>query len=163
MIDFLFSFFIVYGYDDYHQLRVLIIIFGSMHITGMLMRVNLGFYAEGSIITDRKEIILNYSRKFFLEDIMALVSLFFVFIFMESNSLFVWCRVVALGVFLKNKTLLNNLEKVEENLNTDKYQNIWTLWKLFLSAFFLCHIVGTLYFLVGLCEIHLIGNEKNWI
>jgi hypothetical protein len=29
--------------------------------------------------------------------------------------------VIALGVFLKNKTLLNNLEKVEENLNTDKY------------------------------------------
>jgi hypothetical protein len=70
--------------------------------------------------------------------------------FLEDEAL--WTKCICALSFIKNITLLNNIEFAEEIINSEKYGSIWTLFKLFLSAFFLCHIVGTMYFFVGLIE-----------
>jgi hypothetical protein len=52
---------------------------------------------------------------------------------------------------------------MESNSNSDKYANVWTLAKLFFYAFSLCHVVGTLYFAIGLIEINIFNQEDSWI
>jgi hypothetical protein len=56
-----------------------------------------------------------------------------------------------------------NIEKIEERINSDRFANQWTLIKLFISSFFLCHVVGTLYYCLGVLEIDLLGYENSWI
>lgn len=72
-------------------------------------------------------------------------------IYIENEAL--WTKCLCAITFLRNNTLLKNIEFAEENINSEKYGSIWTLFKLFLSGFFLCHKVGTVYYFLGVVEL----------
>jgi hypothetical protein len=74
-----------------------------------------------------------------------------------------WTKLICFICLVRNRVLLQNIEKMEENLNQEKYGSTWTLFKLFLSAFFLCHIVGTMYYFLGILEMNYYKEDISWI
>ncbi|KRW99509.1 Cyclic nucleotide-binding protein [Pseudocohnilembus persalinus] len=74
-------------------------------------------------------------------------------------------KLISLIIFLKIKTLSNNLSKIEEKLNLNGNSvHFWTLFHLMLEAITICHIIATLYYFCGkLQQIYGTQNNQNWI
>lgn len=66
-----------------------------------------------------------------------------------------WDKVLVLPIFAKTATLMDSIEGIVERLNISGYYvYLYELIKLLSQAIFLCHLFGTLYFLLAQIEFY---------
>ena len=115
--------------------------------------LNTSFYKQGSLITERREIILNYMRNYFIIDLMSLGPIVFIdiyenFIFSnEKESLFTFFTFF---FFLKISHFQEIISKFEEMIFIDRmFRNTLSLIKLIFRILLISHVFACLWYMVG--------------
>lgn len=65
---------------------------------------------------------------------------------------------------MKYKVFLMNVVKLEEKLNlSGSMVHIYTLIKLMGNSLAMCHVVGTAYYFLAVCERDYLNETESWI
>ena len=124
---------------------------------GLLINLNTGFYYQGNLITNRKQILNKYISNELFIDLITLTQVIGSFFKKEISCL----SFLYLFRALKIPQKLKKLE--EENFKfSEKSQGFYDLFKLFFYLIFTAHTCGCIWHFIGRIEIKS-GIHNNWI
>ena len=127
--------------------------------------LNTSFYKQGSLIAERREILLNYMRNSLLVDIFSLVPIVvtdiaeFVIFKDEGQNYFTFFTFL---FFLKMSHFQDILSKFEEMIFIDKmFRNTLSLIKLIFRILLISHIFACFWYMIGRDQFHTFSD--TWI
>ncbi|KRX10765.1 Cyclic nucleotide-binding protein [Pseudocohnilembus persalinus] len=124
--------------------------------------MNTEFYDNGVLVDSKIKIFKQYKQRYLKSDIIGLSVLVYHMLDYQEHST-VQNAIISL-IFVKIKTFLILLSQLEEKMNlTGNQIYVRDLIKLLLKAFSMCHIVGILYYLLGIVEIYYLDEQNSWI
>ena len=119
----------------------------------IFISLNKAFFSKGTLIRDKKLIFKNYIKTSFFLDFITLLPFYFSFFLPKMNFLFL-LRIVKL------KDSLKSFEEIFQF--SDKNRYILKLFKLYLSIFYVIHVIGCLTHFIG-SLLHSNGDHKTWL
>ena len=127
----------------------------------MLLKVNSGFFEEGSIIIDRKRIWKKYLRTDLPYDLLCFTSLIALLHFKFFNLMNGNVNFIQVLYFVKVPIFSQLLENFEEIINFDeKLEAFLALLKHFVKMLFFSHCTACIWFYMGY---HTSEDDGTWL
>ena len=119
----------------------------------IFITLNRAYFYKGTLLTDKVLIFKNYMKTSFLLDFITLIPFYFGSLLFQLNYLYL-LRVINLRKALKS---------VEETFQfSDKNQYLLKLIKLYMSVFYMIHIIGCFTHLISFIQVNN-GDNNTWL
>ncbi|KRX04709.1 hypothetical protein PPERSA_03100 [Pseudocohnilembus persalinus] len=126
-----------------------------------VVRMNTSYYDQGDLVEDRLKIFARY-KKSLVYDACAFWALIYNMSTIQDATYVQ--RIMVLPIFAKTQTLVDSVEGLIQKISIQgKVFYMYELVKLLAQAVILCHVFGTLFWILGQFEHHILDDKLNWI
>ncbi|KAL4435267.1 hypothetical protein ABPG74_017359 [Tetrahymena malaccensis] len=134
---------------DFLPLTYTILIFQIINILISFLK---GYYQQGILILDRKQIIANYAKTYLFFD------LFIIFIFNKYHNILCW---LFYGYVVKLKRIIERTDNYFQIIR--KYPTLYELSLLFITLLLIGQITGCGFHYIAYKELQLDPNTRTWL
>ncbi|CAD8113120.1 unnamed protein product [Paramecium primaurelia] len=148
-----------YHYQYYEEFSLYVGI--SIFMMDIILTFNIAFYKQGQLISNRKQIAINYIKTYFFLDLIPLICLIeYRCLLFDEKKLGFEQFLFILKVYEVNKT--SNM--IKEYLQLDSSKHAWyRLLTVMLTIIWLCHLFACLFFFVGRLQLNKQPKNASWL
>ena len=113
---------------------------------------NTAFYANGELITDKREVRRHYKKNYFLLDLLSLVPymLYLIPDISKEGDKVLILRFIDALIFIRIRELYLFFQNIEAIISlNEKVEGFFELFKLICSVLLITHFVGCIWYMIG--------------